>query len=731
MKIGIITFHFVSNQGALLQCYALQKFLENNGHEVAIINYRPLYHTVRYSGIRNPYTLAKWYYKKFKVKGSSNVECFWVASKRFARCVLENATGKNRKQAKVIDNFINRNFHLTQTYKTYRSLKNNPPVLDCYISGSDQLWNPELLNQEYDPAYFLKFGGANTTKISYAVSFGKEPTVKEQKQLRDLCSDFNAISVREYNAQAIGAIEREVHTCIDPTLLLIADDYAELESNLKINEPYIFVYGFETNEAVRAAVDAAKEKYNCKVINGSPHRVFLDCESDKIIDYAPDIFLSYIKNAQCVVTNSFHATAFSIIYKKDFITVPHSTRSMRMVQLLKNLGIEGCLWKDKKQFFENNINYNAAYEKLAVLRQDSISFLNNAIRKKTIPEYVQKEQEISSVPENQFTERITKVFSGYFKDPKNLQDSTSGGAATALAEEFIRHGGVVFGTAYTSDFYGAEYVRIDHVEDLNRIKGSKYITNSNKIRVGNQLKSVFEVVGEELQKSREVLFIGLGCGVAALKKYIELQKIEDKYLYTIDLICHGPMFDEIQKKFIQQLEDKYHSKVCSFSSRYKKHGWTPPYIHVVFENGKVYDRRLYESDYGYAFKVYSRESCFACQFKGKNHPADITLGDHWGLREVDDGFNRNGVSVLISHTAKGDSMIEGLSDDVFQCREVGAEKVLKSNRMYANSRNKPVYYDQFVADFKTNGLHYAVVQSPGYKNYLKIALKKRIRAILK
>lgn len=94
------------------------------------------------------------------------------------------------------------------------------------------------------------------------------------------------------------------------------------------------------------------------------------------------------------------------------------------------------------------------------------------------------------------------------------------------------------------------------------------------------------------------------------------------------------------------------SKVIDFSVRYKNPNWRPPYLRAVFENGKVYSKPFYNTDYGIAFKLYGYPSCYECKFKGENHVSDITIGDYWGINDNDECYNSKGVSVAFVHTNK-------------------------------------------------------------------------------
>lgn len=725
MKVGITTFHFVPNQGAVLQCYAMQKYLEQQGHEAFVIDYRPGYHTVRYAGWKNPFSYALWYWKKYRSMGLFSRTVF--SGRAFLRCLISDFKGTDRNMECLFREFTNKHLHLTRPYTSLKKLRKNPPDLDAYISGSDQLWNPALLDQEYDPAYFLDFGNPDVIRIAYAVSLGNLPSKGECEKMRMLCKNLDAISLREYNEEAISAIERDVHVCIDPTLLLDAEDYEAVECENDQTEPYIFVYGFETNADIQAAVDLAVKRYGCRVINGSPARVRLHGNVQNLRDFAPDRFLTLIKNAACVVTNSFHGTALSIVYKKNFITVPHTTRGVRMIELLGKLGLNSCLWKNEAFSFETDVDYTSVDEKLHSLRKCAIEYLTlalNGARGEDIPHHAEETSFVCVPPtvEEQYPE--WNAYAGYYRDSAILKQSASGGVASVLSEEMIARGGCVFGVAYAEDLKSASFVCAETMEALQALKGSKYIAADKKLPNG---VSIYDAVEEKLKLGKQVLFIGLGCEVGALLKQMELRKINTSMLYTVDLICHGPTLPKIQKDFVESLEQRYRSKVVSFTARSKEKGWELPYVHAVFANGKHYKKPFYETDMGYAFKTYSRGSCFACHFKGNDHVADMTVGDYWGLKPTMKGYNPDGVSVMLTRTEKGERLLSEIDQTRFALDRADIALAIRNNPMFEESRAKPIYYDTFVHDYEEHGLHYAVTHSEGYKIYKKAALKRRIQ----
>lgn len=312
------------------------------------------------------------------------------------------------------------------------------------------------------------------------------------------------------------------------------------------------------------------------------------------------------------------------------------------------------------------------------------------------------------------------AYSGYYKDNLELLSVASGGAASILAETVIAKGGIVYGAIYSRDFKRAEYGRFKKNDDLKKFKSSKYISAEKKICVDGKYKSVYIQVAEDLSAGKEVLFTGLGCDVAALKKYIRAEKISDLNLYTIDVICHGPMPQIIADDFINMLEKRYKSKIISFNVKCKKHGWSSnPYIYASFENGRKYEKKFYNTDYGYAFSKLIKKPCYKCQFKGENHLADITVGDYWGLQPTMKAWNKYGVSLILVRTGKGEELIKQIDYSKFYYEEADLEFALEHNPMYWKSKEKDYKAEEFERILYTEGLHSAVRKTITFKENIR------------
>ena len=326
------------------------------------------------------------------------------------------------------------------------------------------------------------------------------------------------------------------------------------------------------------------------------------------------------------------------------------------------------------------------------------------------------------------------AYSGYFNNTEKLLKSSSGGGATALSEAIIREGGVVFGVCYSQDFKSAEFTCIEREEDLYKLKGSKYIETNKRIFHDGEYKPLWPFVAEKLTSGKKVLFIGLGCDVAALKSFLKVKEINTSNLFTVDLICFGPTSPEVHKQYVEYLEKKYNSKITSFTVRGKKRGWVPPYIIAEFENGKKFFNNFYHSDYGRAFNISARQSCYSCFFKGSAHQADITLGDYWGLTKNMSGYNHNGVSIFILHTSKGQELIKKINNEDFSLQPTDVDFAVKNNPMFCSCRKNKEASKKFFEDLKILGLHKAVLKNYGYKRiirgFIPATVKKAIKLIL-
>lgn len=301
-----------------------------------------------------------------------------------------------------------------------------------------------------------------------------------------------------------------------------------------------------------------------------------------------------------------------------------------------------------------------------------------------------------------YSQHDVAVYGGFINDETKLMQSTSGGIATALSEYIIEHGGYVAGVAYSDDFYKAEYVIVHNLEDIGKLKGSKYI-DCDKNNVYNEVKDL-------INAGKTVLFFGLPCIVAAL--YASL-KTRPENLITCELICHGPTSAKVHSDYVKFLEKKYKSKVVDFEIRHKSDVWIPSYTYARFENGKTFKKLYHDTEYGYAFTVLGKAPCYNCKFKGNNRQGDIMLGDYWGVTESDPFWNIRGVSAVFAETDKGNDLLRSVSNIVLHRSTF--ENAVRKNPMVIRSRNRSGKEEVFSELLEKKGLMYAVKHTMSFK----------------
>ena len=314
----------------------------------------------------------------------------------------------------------------------------------------------------------------------------------------------------------------------------------------------------------------------------------------------------------------------------------------------------------------------------------------------------------------EYAKHDVAVYGGYVCDDEKLLQCTSGGIATALSEYMLSLGGYVAGVAYSEDFYKAEYVVTNDPADIERFKGSKYVDCDKK--------GVYARVKELLEAGEKVLFVGLPCTVGALYKTLGGRP---ENLVTCELICHGPTMPKVHSDYVKYLEKKYGSKVVDFSVRRKKDAWEPGYLYARFENGKVFLRDFYQTEYGYAFAVLGRESCYGCKFRGNNRQGDLMLGDFWGATQEDAYWNKRGVSVIFVETEKGDAFLKAAPG--IKLFPAAFEKAVAGNPMVIRPRKESRYKKQFAKLLEEKGLFYAAHHAAGLKTKVKWMLLKLLK----
>lgn len=350
MKIGVLTFHIDLNPGATLQCYATCRALKELGHEVYVIDME------HYNG--NPLSL-------------SNIISRIVNS------------GNMRRQM----HFIKRYFPpFTRHYKNIEELRANPPQMDAYCIGSDQVWNPEIAGHNH-MAYFLDFGDEKIKRFSYASSIGlSEWPIKnesENNRIKSLFCHYTGLAVREATAARI-IMEKfglKPQIVCDPVLL--HKDYKEINPNSEESNEIACYLFRRPQELLDVLLNIASEMgrpirmvTSMKPIKGFVHTTNKDVPS----------WLGYMTNSFFNVTDSFHGTVVSLLYHRPFAVVyKDDGRSSRISDLLKTAGLADRLFFKVDNFreskiWEKSIDWNDVDTRLESYRAKSWEYLRNTLK---------------------------------------------------------------------------------------------------------------------------------------------------------------------------------------------------------------------------------------------------------------------------------------------------------------------------------------------------------------
>ena len=766
MKVDIITRHSVPNYGSLLQSYATQKVIEEMGFESEIINYTR--YEERYKNLVNTLIKGK--------KWDKN-----IITRIIYKMIQEpNYTKMYRKFEKYRKNFLKES---KLEYGNLQELKDNIPEADVYCSGSDQIWG-KIGTVEYDEAYFLKFIEDRTKRcIAYSSSFGKEEIDGSlEKNINKLLKNYSDILVREDTAKSIlkkHGIEN-VEQVLDPTLLLNKEQWSNLANKVKNKQKkYILVYQLHDNKSFDKYAKEFSKKTGLKLLRISPS-IYHITRSGKLI-YLPNQyeFLSLFQNAEYVLTDSFHATVFSIIFNRKFVDILPGKTSARITSILKLTGLQDRILTkyDDFSFINKNIDFSECNTIIENERKRSIELLKKAIigeNNNTI-DLLNKHYKCTGcrmcvqicpvkaidMKENEegFFEPIInkekcikcglcfkrcpqlndvkvgkkinshKVFAMKNKNTEEQKNSSSGGVFSVLARYVLENNGAVYGACFDEKLK-LEHIRIDKQENLYKLRGSKYLQSNTK--------NTFELVKNDLNKGVKVLYVGTPCQIAGLKNYLGKDYEE---LLLVDLVCHGVPSQKLFDKYLTWLKKKNNSSIIEYEFRSKEKKSWGLNLKVKFESGK---ERYIPANLDPYYKSFLngstyRECCYNCKYAKIERVGDITIADYWGIeKEHPDFYDKNGVSAVIINTNAGFKAFENIKDEV-EYRDTEIEKIIAKNKnlqepTIRNSIRNNAYKDidrkKFINYSKKN-LKFKKDIKDIIKNLIPIKIKKKIKKIIK
>jgi len=682
MKTALMTWFHFNNYGTVLQAIALTKVLEKFGCDVDIINYIP--------------------------KGDMvYLEKLGITKKLKAR--LQNIFIVNKFSGDRFDRFRREYLHLTEPTKTKTDLENLSQVYDCFVCGSDQMWSPLGFNSRF----FLDFVHDRNIKIAYAPSLGVSEirNAHLKDRYKKLTEEISHLSVREESGKHIlEELGVKSKVTLDPTLLLDKSEWLPYASQMGEGEDYVLLYLLSTNRKHYLAAKKIAKKLGVK-LKIIPMLVGDLLHKNSIISggVGPDDFLSLIKNAKYVCTDSFHATIFSIIFNKPFCTFERfkkdagNNQNTRIYNLLGTLSLTDRIYKGNIDDVLHSINYNTVISNIAKLREDSLNYLKTSIDE--VQDYIEHKTHIrphileqyslccgcgscanvcptdaiiieedhdgflraqvdedkcvrcgkcnSVCPFQGASEGIEindkEAFSYKDKDKNLLNSSASGGVGTRLAKLLFKKGYAVVGCEFDKNMHRAVHRIITQEQDikeLSRFSNSKYVQSNFYLGI-REVNSINE----------PIVVIGTPCQIAGARK---LLRRRTDVLY-IDLICHGVPSSILYDKYMDFLSREYGFDKTNLMSyfRWKPSGWHEKNIRNIDTRKDRIDSEFKDPFMQiFRYAICQGHQCYECRWRSCS-AADLRIGDYWGKRFKND---EEGTSIVIPITAKGLQVVNMLKE---------------------------------------------------------------------
>lgn len=740
-KAGIVTMVGGDNYGNVLQNYAVQQLLKEQGYEPYTLN-----NTTKYGF---PFGASWWrklpvwkkllpshiaaYRRTVKIDtyGCKNDrDCHGAGYRAAKRNLPDFQAAKERRKA---------NFALCRD----ETLNSDPRALsrerhdskqiaeyDAFITGSDQVWNPYYWTTS--SVDFLQFAPEHK-RIALAPSFGISKLPKQR------CADFRRwlnsiphLSVREdAGAKIVKELTgRDAKVLLDPTFALTKEQWLSYAKEPKLHPKtdYVFCYflGNETNRYVRYIENYAKHN-NCEIVD------VCDIHDLRYYDIEPREFVWLLANAKTVFTDSFHGTAFSINLQVPFVVFERveggSSMSSRISFVLKKTGLEHRKFPLDKDVRVDEISFINAEQVVSHERETTKTYLREALasaQRENTPMLASHyhctgcgacfnackagalklcaDEEGFCYPQIDASkcmhcnaceracpadrvvppEETTSAYYAFANDTDICKNSSSGGLFSLLAAEILRQGGTVFGAGFDEKFRVC-HRRIDTKAEIAKLRTSKYVQSD--------IGLTFREVEAFLKNGKTVLFAGTPCQIAALKQYL---KQDYTSLYTQDIICHGVPSPGVWEKYLSEMHGG--KEIQSVSFRDKTLGWNSFSMKVTYQDGTAYRELATKDTYERAFlaNLILRPSCYQCQYKTVARVSDLTLADYWGVEIVHPELaSQPGVSLVLTHTEKGERLLAAVREQA-TVESTALERAVKLNHATTHSvrwhRNREAFF---------------------------------------
>ena len=671
MKIGIITFHHAHNCGAALQVLALQTLLERMGHAVSVINYR-------------------------------------VA--RIDRAYANTSAERQKR----FEAFQQSRLHLSPLFRSLRELQEAPHPYDALIAGSDQIWNAGILGG-LNAAYFCNFGAKDARRIIYGASIGgNELSSASRFLLQNFLQYPDFISVREPSMLPLlrPLTDKTLTVVSDPALLLDREFYDGLKAPLAPQSPYIYLH-YVHPVGENPALDTAAGELSaltglpvCKNRSGIRFAHELaDCSED-----GPQEFLSRIASARYVVTDSFHATVFSILFAKHFLTVPPVKRPDRLLELLHTLSLQDHCYMPSFDF--QSFLRLSAYEftittTLQRQRSDSLHYLEHALRSEvthaqdTYPQkhnpflcvgcalcrettgegsnHLQPDAEGFLYPRGNKRTCLYQEHSLQTSSPvkpshylawhRNLYERMMSFEAGLLPEFFRRvladHGAVIARSYDATD--GQMHYRLATTESdlLPFLSFCPQEANPSELfRLIRSFRS---------QSTAPLLIFTIPCHLSAVRR---LFSPKEQNLLLLELRCDGVVSPLASGYFLNRITERCNQKVLAYNLAAKHFTDSRLRIEYLLQDNRLFCEYRSGSPFYKAYRACTlqRPSCYHCTLRTAfPGVGDLLIAPLYNVRSLKVAPEDNILSYLCCFTQQGTDFFRSCSDH-FHCQEYSSSK---------------------------------------------------------
>lgn len=728
-KIAIMTWYTYINYGSALQASAIYHTVEQMCYIPAFIRYLP----------------------KGGVLKRSNRELVGRCIHKFK--TMYNPTHSSLKRNRLFEVYLAERTIQTEKCVSYQELHDLNKEYSAFLCGSDQIWSPLC----YDSKYFLDFVENPNKIVAYAPSLGSieivNPIIRER--MKSNISRFKHLSVREHQGADIikELTGQKAKVVLDPTLLMDSSEWdAYIEENCirKLSAyDYIICYFLGSSDKYMGYVRNLSRTMHIPYYVIPVTMKQKKSKESVPFEVGPCEFVSLIRNAKYVITDSFHGMAFSVNYNipfsvfKRFKDNDPKNQNSRIFNLLQMLGLENRLvdYRNKRNVqTELNCDFTEANRKLNEKREYSLDYLKNALESAVLSQAefqcipfkitdmccgcgacasicgkgaisiirndegfehysidqmkcVQCGQCKTVCPMTEISAPDMKESHGLYSvkshSEQTLKKSSSGGVGHDLASNLLDEEYAVCGCTYDVDTNTAKHIWImpGEKEKLPLLQGSKYIQSVT----ADSMKILVNIT-----KERKVAFFGTPCQAAAVDKILGQKGLRDKAI-IIDLICHGVPSYHLWNKYLVELDKKYgtgdHPAVLF---RSKEREWRRRLL-LVDGNGHIYKKEEHKDDF-YAFfrrGLCYMESCSDCPYRERS-AADLRIGDYWGDKFIKD---KQGISMVIAHTDCGDKVLAELSQKQI-CQVKKQELSEYWSVQYPYNPQRPLIREQLIEELK-------------------------------